>query len=190
MYIMFFLCVLLRIITIFFSWNFISFFIYVLGISCSVVLFYQILKKKLRPKYFFILLLFIAIVFFPQNWLVTSKFVALGAIYQTKVEDIIEETSYSQDSYLGEYVLKIGDRLLLNNLEPAVQYIKQDGLYVISFTKSRNFFQWYAIVYFSNPKAIDLITSPSKYQEDLSDVNSFDKIVWLKKDKWAFIKWY
>lgn len=183
-------CILLRGFSTFVSWIFIDYFTYFLGFVGSGLILYRVVRKQLAPNHIWIVVGLLCTVLLPQGYLDQGKFALLEQRYQTVAEQIVLATDDAADSYVGKYPLSFQDRLLLNNLEADVNYIKQGEQYVISFTKSRSFFNWYALVYFSSPDAVDFILHPSAYQEDLSDADCFDEVVWIESNKWARIKWY
>lgn len=184
-------CLFYRILTLFVSYNITALLFLLLGTSyCVYATFYKILKKALDVKTLLQLIPLLIIVIFPQQWLDFGKFYVFESIYQNSAERIVTEVAEKQDTFTGQEGLRLYERILLNDLIADAHYIKQEDLTIVSFCKTTNFFQQYAFVYFSDSKAINLIMHPSLYQNNLSDADMFDYIIWLKKDEWAFIKWY
>lgn len=183
-------CILLRAFTTFVSWNVISFCNYILAFVVSGLIVYRVARKRLTLKYVWVVAGLLCTVLFPQAYLDQGKYTMLEQQYVATAERIVQDTSAEEDSFVGEYPFNLKERFLLNNLESNACYVKQGNQYVISFTQSRSFFNWYAFVYVSSPDAVDLILYPAHYQDNLSDSDSFDTFTWIEKNKWALIKWY
>ena len=153
---------------------------------------YRMVSKKdsFTWKKCLLILCMLAIAAIPSQTVTAGKFYLLEPVYQHAAEQIAEEISDCGNTIIKEKKLSVPARFLLNNGERAAVYSKYDTQYTISFTKHRNFFQWYAYVYFSEPEAVTQVTNPSRYWGGYDDASAYDSIEWLVKDKWALVKYY
>ena len=126
----------------------------------------------------------------PNAALQEQKFEILQEKYEMKAMEIIENIRDTEGGFYQTYQLDMLDRLVFNDLEKSVTVYRYEDEYVVSFVKSITFFNQYAYVYLSEPEAISLATTPSKYDSQLSDSNAYDNIEWIEPGKWALIKWY
>lgn len=154
-------------------------------------LYQQFLTKNcLTLKKGLLILCMFAIITVPNQAMAIGKFYLLEPLYQHAAEQIAEEIIDGSDTILQKIQLSVPERILLNNCEKNAECQKYNNYYTISFTKHRNFFQYYAYVYFSEPEAITLITNPSRYWVGYDDASAYDTIIWIEQDKWALVKYY
>lgn len=132
----------------------------------------------------------LAVIAVPNQAMTVGKFYLFKPLYQQSIEVLENDFEGGSNRYNYESQLSIPKRILLNNCEKNVECRVYDNAYTISFTKHRNFFQQYAYVYFSEPGAIDLVTTPGRYWVGLDNASAYDSITWLELDKWALVKYY
>lgn len=192
--IVFVLCILCKILIFFLCWRTIGYLGYLLAM---IYLLYAAVKtiRLCRHSHinFGILIkacIIIILLLIPNAALQERKFEILQEKYEMKAMEIIENIRDTEDGFYQTYQLDMLDRLVFNDLEKNVTVYRHEDEYVVSFVKSITFFNQYAYVYFSEPEAISLATTPSKYDSQLSDSNAYDNIEWIEPGKWALIKWY
>ena len=192
--IVFVLCILCKILIFFLCWRTIGYLGYLLAI---IYLLYAVVKTIRLGIYshinFGILTkacIIMILLLIPNAALQEQKFEILQEKYEMKAMEIIENIRDTEGGFYQTYQLDMLDRLVFNDLEKSVTVYRYEDEYVVSFVKSITFFNQYAYVYLSEPEAISLATTPSKYDSQLSDSNAYDNIEWIEPGKWALIKWY
>ncbi len=192
--IVFALCILCKILIFFLCWRTIGYLGYLLAI---IYLLYAVVKTIRLGIYshinFGILTkacIIMILLLIPNAALQEQKFEILQEKYEMKAMEIIENIRDTEGGFYQTYQLDMLDRLVFNDLEKNVTVYRYEDEYVVSFVKSITFFNQYAYVYLSEPEAISLATTPSKYDSQLSDSNAYDNIEWIEPGKWALIKWY
>ncbi len=192
--IVFVLCILCKILIFFLCWRTIGYLGYLLAI---IYLLYAVVKTIRLGIYshinFGILIkacIIMILLLIPNAALQEQKFEILQEKYEMKAMEIIENIRDTEGGFYQTYQLDMLDRLVFNDLEKSVTVYRYEDEYVVSFVKSITFFNQYAYVYLSEPEAISLATTPSKYDSQLSDSNAYDNIEWIEPGKWALIKWY
>lgn len=126
----------------------------------------------------------------PNQAVTIGKFYLLKPFYQQSIETIANDFSERSNTDNYQSQLSIPSRFLLNNCEKNVICRIYKEAYTISFTQYRDFFRYYAYVYFSEPKAIDFVTTPGRYWVGHDNANAYDNITWIEQDKWALVKYY
>ena len=132
----------------------------------------------------------LAVIGVPNQAMTIGKFYLFKPLYQQSVEVIANDFDERSNTDHYKSQRSIPKRILLNNCEKKVACRIHDEAYTISFSKYRNFFQYYAYVYFSESDAIDFVTTPGRYWVGHDNANAYDSIIWLEQDKWALVKYY
>ena len=174
-----------KILSVFMLQNLLTYVSCFFAVTAMCYTLYQLFRKKshitFRKCVFMICIL--AVIAVPTQTMAIGKFYLFKPLYQQSVAVIANDFdghSYSEcKAQLG-----IPKRFLLNSCEKNAECRIYDGDYAISFTKHRNFFQWYAYVNFS--ETIDFDKTPVGYWLG----GDYDCITWIEKDKWALVKYY
>ena len=182
----------LKLLSAFMLQNFLTYLSQILAIAAIIFVVYQLLHKKIRLtlKKCVLIICLLSVVTIPTQTMTIGKFYLFKPLYQQSAELIVENIDGQSSAYNYKSQVSIPKRFLLNNCEKNVECRISDEYYAISFTKHRNFFQLFSYVYFSEPEAIELVTTPGRYWVGHDNANAYDTIIWLEQDKWALVKYY
>lgn len=177
-----------KFLSVFLLQNFLTYVSYFLAIAAILFTVYQLLHKKIcfTFKNCVLIVCILAVVAVPAQTMTIGKFHLLKPLYQHSAEVIANDLAERSSTYYNscQAQIRIPERILLNNCEKNVECRSQGDAYTISFTKHRDFFQWYAYVYFSD--TIDFVTTPVGYWIGAD----YDSIIWIEQDQWALVKYY